>query len=87
MNSSIPSVSRPDLKCPYYFIDTIAPSRRGMASLLLCEAVHLTEHCRASFAPWSGRCKTSLVALTPGHAYSMGCACSPNPSAGWSHQL
>lgn len=37
--------------------------------------------------PCSGRCKTLLVALTPGHAYGRGCACSPNPSAGWSHPL
>lgn len=51
MNSSIPSVSRSDLKCPYYFTNTITPIRRGMASLSPHEAVHHTKHCRGRVAP------------------------------------
>lgn len=53
---------------------------RGSAS---CQAVQG----KSCPVPCSGSCKTLLVALTPGQAYGRGCACSPNPSAGWSHQL
>lgn len=51
LNSSIPSVPRSDLKCPYYFINTITPIRRGMASLSLYEAAHHTKQCRGRVAP------------------------------------